>query len=82
METVLSEPTAGPLKRTPLHALHKELGARLVPFAGYEMPVQYPTGITAEHNAVRERCASVKPRRLPRAVRAPRSPKGGDWYPE
>ncbi len=42
VETCLTEPTAGPLKRTPLHALHKELGARLVPFAGYEMPVQYP----------------------------------------
>ena len=38
-----------PLKRTPLHALHVELGARLVPFAGYEMPVQYPAGILAEH---------------------------------
>jgi aminomethyltransferase len=37
------------LKRTPLHGLHQELGARLVPFAGYEMPVQYPTGILAEH---------------------------------
>ncbi len=37
------------LKRTPLYALHKELRARLVPFAGYEMPVQYPTGILAEH---------------------------------
>ncbi|WP_296379511.1 glycine cleavage system aminomethyltransferase GcvT [Reyranella sp.] len=37
------------LKRTPLHALHQELGARLVPFAGYEMPVQYPIGILAEH---------------------------------
>jgi len=37
------------LKHTPLYALHKELGARLVPFAGYEMPVQYPTGILAEH---------------------------------
>ncbi len=45
----MSEPTAGPLERTPLHALHQELGARLVPFAGYEMPVQYPTGILAEH---------------------------------
>ena len=45
----MSEPTAGPLKRTPLHALHQELGARMVPFAGYEMPVQYPTGILAEH---------------------------------
>ena len=40
---------SGPLKRTPLHSLHQELGARLVPFAGYEMPVQYPTGILAEH---------------------------------
>ena len=41
--------TSGPLKRTPLYDLHRELGARLVPFAGYEMPVQYPTGILAEH---------------------------------
>ncbi len=38
-----------PLSRTPLHALHQSLGAKLVPFAGYEMPVQYPTGIVAEH---------------------------------
>jgi aminomethyltransferase len=41
------------LKTTPLHAEHKALGAKLVPFAGYEMPVQYPSGITAEHQAVR-----------------------------
>lgn len=41
------------LLRTPLHAEHVGLGARMVPFAGYEMPVQYPTGITAEHQAVR-----------------------------
>ena len=40
---------AAPLKRTPLHALHCELGAKLVPFAGYEMPVHYPPGILAEH---------------------------------
>jgi aminomethyltransferase len=38
-----------PLKRTPLFALHRELGAKMVPFAGYEMPVQYPAGILAEH---------------------------------
>ena len=44
------------LKRTPLYGTHAELGAKLVPFAGYEMPVQYPSGITAEHRAVRERC--------------------------
>ncbi len=41
--------TAAPLKRTPLYPFHRELGARMVPFAGYEMPVQYPTGILAEH---------------------------------
>lgn len=34
---------------TPLHALHLELGAKMVPFAGYDMPVQYPAGIMAEH---------------------------------
>ena len=41
------------LKRTPLHALHLELGAKLVPFAGYDMPVQYPTGILSEHQHTR-----------------------------
>ena len=41
------------LKRTPLTETHAALGAKLVPFAGYLMPVQYPTGITAEHHAVR-----------------------------
>lgn len=34
---------------TPLHAMHLELGAKLVNFAGYQMPIQYPTGIIAEH---------------------------------
>ena len=46
--------TTETLKRTPLTDLHAELGAKLVPFAGYLMPVQYPSGITAEHNAVRK----------------------------
>jgi aminomethyltransferase len=41
------------LRRTPFYDIHKALNARIVPFAGYEMPVTYPTGITAEHNAVR-----------------------------
>ncbi|HYN11139.1 MAG TPA: glycine cleavage system aminomethyltransferase GcvT [Burkholderiales bacterium] len=40
---------SGPLRRTPLYELHLELGARMVPFAGYEMPVQYPAGLRAEH---------------------------------
>lgn len=38
-----------PLLTTPLHALHRELGARMVPFAGYDMPVQYPAGVMKEH---------------------------------
>jgi aminomethyltransferase len=42
-----------PLNRTPLFDLHRELGAKLVPFAGYEMPVQYPAGIIAEHQHTR-----------------------------
>jgi aminomethyltransferase len=48
--------TTTALKRTPLHDVHAALGAKIVPFAGYEMPVQYPSGITAEHKAVREIC--------------------------
>jgi aminomethyltransferase len=43
------------LKRTPLYDEHTRLGAKLVPFAGYSMPVQYPAGIRAEHDAVRSR---------------------------
>jgi aminomethyltransferase len=41
------------LRFTPLDALHRALGAKLVPFAGYDMPVQYPTGILAEHHWTR-----------------------------
>jgi len=41
------------LLHTPLHALHLELGARMVPFAGYAMPVQYPGGLMAEHHQTR-----------------------------
>ena len=46
---------AGTLRRTPLYDAHVEAGAKLVPFAGWEMPVQY-TGIRSEHLAVREGC--------------------------
>ena len=43
------------LRYTPLHALHIELGARMVPFAGYDMPVQYPAGVLKEHLHTREK---------------------------
>jgi len=51
----MSADTAGPLKRTPLYDLHCELGAKMVPFAGYEMPVQYQLGILKEHQHTRAR---------------------------
>src|SRR5712675_1656199 len=38
-----------PLKRTPLHGLHVARGGKMVPFAGYDMPVQYPAGVLREH---------------------------------
>ncbi len=47
------ETSPEPSKRTPLYDLHLEAGAKMVPFAGYEMPVQYSTGILAEHRQTR-----------------------------
>lgn len=47
--------TTETLLRTPLYALHVELGAKIVPFAGYEMPVQYPAGVLKEHLHTREK---------------------------
>src|SRR5208282_5983480 len=48
-----AEPAGAKLRLTPLNALHRELGAKLVPFAGYEMPLQYAAGIVKEHIHVR-----------------------------
>src|SRR5271155_1218121 len=45
-DTAISPP---PLKQTPLHALHVSRGGKMVPFAGYDMPVQYGTGVLKEH---------------------------------
>ena len=50
----MAEPNSD-LKQTPLHALHVALGARMVPFAGYDMPVQYPAGVLKEHLHTREK---------------------------
>ncbi|MBE0549560.1 MAG: glycine cleavage system aminomethyltransferase GcvT, partial [Rubrivivax sp.] len=49
--------TSAPLLQTPLHDLHLRLGARMVPFAGYAMPVQYPAGLMAEHKHCRAAAA-------------------------
>src|SRR4029453_3654187 len=53
VDATLETCLADPLKRTPVYDLHRELGARLVPFAGYEMPGQYPAGTLAEHAQTR-----------------------------
>ena len=53
----MSAAESAPLLQTPLHDLHVRLGARMVPFAGYAMPVQYPGGLMAEHKHCRESAA-------------------------
>src|SRR6202451_1281330 len=47
-------PDDGALRHSPLHAVHVALGAKMVPFGGWEMPLAYPTGTLAEHRACRE----------------------------
>ncbi len=42
-----------PARKTPLHALHERLGGKIAPFAGWAMPLQYPTGILSEHHHTR-----------------------------
>jgi aminomethyltransferase len=50
----MEQATAAPLKKTPLNARHRASGARMVPFGGWDMPVEYSGGIVSEHMAVRE----------------------------
>ena len=57
MSATAATATAASLLQTPLHSLHLELGAKMVPFAGYDMPVSYPAGILAEHRHCRESAA-------------------------
>jgi aminomethyltransferase len=62
-----------PLRRTPLYALHVRLGARMVPFAGYEMPLQYPGGIIAEHLRTRAAASLFDVSHMGQIVLRPRS---------
>ena len=63
------------LKKTPLFELHGELGARMVPFAGYEMPVQYALGVMQEHNWTREKAGLFDVSHMGQLIL---SPKEGD----
>ena len=53
-EAIADTGAEAPLKKTPLHELHVELGAKMVPFAGYDMPVQYKDGVLNEHLHTRQ----------------------------
>jgi aminomethyltransferase len=64
-----------PLQKTPLHALHLSLGARMVPFAGYDMPVQYPTGVLKEHLATRALCGLFDVSHMGQVLVRPKSGK-------
>src|SRR5215469_8410978 len=64
---------APPLKRTPLFDLHVARGARMVPFAGYEMPVQYPSGIIKEHLHTRAAAGLFDVSHMGQIVLRPRS---------
>jgi aminomethyltransferase len=67
-----------PLRRTPLYALHVRLGARMVPFAGYEMPLQYPGGIIAEHLHTRAAASLFDVSHMGQLAVRPRSGRIGD----
>jgi aminomethyltransferase len=62
--------TGTPLKHTPLHALHLEGGGKMVPFAGYEMPVQFSLGILKEHLHTREKAGLFDVSHMGQAVLA------------
>jgi aminomethyltransferase len=66
------------LRRTPLYAMHVRLGARMVPFAGYDMPVQYRGGIIAEHLHTRGAASLFDVSHMGQIALRPRSGRGED----
>jgi aminomethyltransferase len=67
-----------PLKRTPLHALHVASGGKMVPFAGYEMPVQFSTGVLREHLHTRNSAGLFDVAHMGQIALRPKSGKVGD----
>src|SRR6478735_10444122 len=67
-----------PLERTPLHDLHLRLGARMVPFAGYAMPVQYPAGLLKEHLHARAAAGLFDVSHMGQIALTPRSGDGAE----
>src|SRR5438552_12510464 len=62
-----------PLKRTPLHAVHVARGGKMVPFAGYDMPVQFATGVLKEHLHTRSRAGLFDVSHMGQIVLRPKS---------
>ncbi|HSF95078.1 MAG TPA: glycine cleavage system aminomethyltransferase GcvT [Thermohalobaculum sp.] len=65
--------TDAEILKTPLHALHLELGARMTPFAGYDMPLQYPPGILKEHLHTRAKAGLFDVSHMGQIILRPRS---------
>jgi aminomethyltransferase len=75
---MLARDDANSLRRTPLHALHVALGGKLVPFAGYEMPVQYPAGVLKEHLHTRQAAGLFDVSHMGQIALRPKSGRVGD----
>ena len=74
----MADEGAAALRRTGLHDLHLSLGARMVPFAGYDMPVQYPAGVLKEHLATRNGCGLFDVSHMGQVVIRPKSGRPED----
>lgn len=75
---MMQDSAHAPLRQTPLHRLHVELGARLVPFAGYEMPLQFKQGILHEHLHTRSAAGLFDVSHMGQLILRPRSGSVGD----
>ena len=69
-------PDQDSLKRTPLHDLHVSLGGKMVPFAGYDMPVQYATGVLREYLHTRAAAGLFDVSHMGQIVLRPRCRRG------
>src|SRR3978361_1051512 len=75
---MLARDDHSPLKHTPLHALHLASGGKMVPFAGYDMPVQYGTGVLREHLHTRGPAGLCDVSHMGQSARRAKSGKVGD----
>ncbi len=75
---MIAHPATAAPKQTPLHALHLEMGARMAPFAGYDMPIHYPLGVLKEHLHTRAGAGLFDVSHMGQVALRPRSGKLAD----